>query len=157
LKLTPDGAIGIKESGETMIDVHNINHPQTRYSGNNFLSFNFTHHYVMIRDRFGAHIEDGNAGENIIIEAEDKTGLYETTGRIGIKSAATGEILILDEVIPAPPCLPFTYFCAQARIGGKEVKEALQYLDDGRRGYYARVPAGSQGEVSVGDTIVELE
>jgi len=157
LQLTPEGVIGIKESGETMIDAHNLNHPQTRYSGNNFISFGFTHHYVMMRDRFGAHLEDGVAGENIIIEAEDKTGVFVPPPRIGIQSTTTGEILILDEVIVAPPCAPFTYFCAQARIGGKDMKEALQFLDHGTRGYYARVPAGFTGQVATGDLIVSVE
>lgn len=158
LHLTPEGAVGLTDSGSTVVDVHNSTHPKTRFTGKNPLSFNFTHHYTQIRDRFGAHIADGNAGENILIEADDKTdALYIPTGRIGIQSAATGEILILEGVIPAPPCAPFTYFCAQARVSGKDMREALQYLDDGRRGYYMHVPAGSQGEVSVGDTIVELE
>ena len=126
-------------------------------TGNNFISFGFTHHYVMMRDRFGAHLEDGVAGENIIIEAEDKTGVFVPSSRIGIQSAVTGEILILNEVIVAPPCAPFTYFCAQARIGGKDMKEVLQFLGHGTRGYYARVPAGFTGEVMPGELIVSVE
>lgn len=157
LQLTPDGVIGIKDSGETIIDAHNIKHPQTRNTGRNFISFGFTHHYVMMRDRFGAHLEDGVAGENIIIEAEDKTGVFVPPSRIGIQSAATGETLILNDVMAAPPCLPFTYFCAQARIGGKDVKEALQFLDHGTRGYYAHVPEGFHGEVAPGDVIISVE
>jgi hypothetical protein len=157
LKLTPDGAVGITESGDTMIDAHNVKHPQTRNTGKNFISFGFTHHYVMMRDRFGDHVQDGVAGENLIIEAEDKTGVFVPPARIGIQIASTGETLILDGVIVAPPCLPFTYFCAQSRIGGKDAKEALQFLDHGTRGYYARVPDGFEGEVRAGDVVVSVE
>ena len=157
LQLTPDGVIGIKESGETMLDAHNVKHPQTRNTGHNFISFGFTHHYVMMRDRFGPHLEEGVAGENIIIEAEDKTGVFVPPPRIAIKSAATGEMVILDDVIVAPPCLPFSYFCAQSRISGKDVKDVLQFLDNGTRGYYARVPADVFGEVTAGDLIVSVE
>lgn len=157
LQLTPDGVVGIKNSGENMIDAHNVKHPQTRNTGHNFISFGFTHHYVMMRDRFGPHMDEGVAGENIIIEAEDKTGVFVPPPLIGIQSAASGEMLILDDVIVAPPCLPFSYFCAQARVGGKEVKEILQFLDNGVRGYYARVPSGFYGEVTAGDLVVSVE
>ncbi len=157
LQLTPDGVIGVKESGETMTDAHNLHHPQTRYTGNNFISFGFTHHYAIMQERFGPHIEEGMAGENIIIEADDQSGVFVPSSQIGIQSAATGEILFLDAVIPAPPCAPFTYFCAQARLKGKDMKEALQFLDKGVRGYYARVPQGFSGVVAAGDVIVSVE
>lgn len=157
LHLTPEGAYGLTAAGVSIMDVHHAQHPKTRYTGKNYLSFGFTHHYAEMRERFGEHLMDGAAGENMLLEADEASDLYVPTGLIGLQSAATGEVLILENVIVAVPCAPFTQFCLQSREGGRAMKEALQFLDNGRRGYYMRVPAGKEGFVQVGDTFVTID
>ena len=56
-----------------MLDIHHdINHPDKAYDDDDLVSIGFTSHYKAMRERFGAHIEDGTAGENIIIEYDQE-------------------------------------------------------------------------------------
>ena len=71
LRLTPDGALAVINEKE-LLDVHNIMHPQSKYSSElgNSLSFNLLGNYSQMRARFGDHLAPGCAGENILIESE---------------------------------------------------------------------------------------
>jgi hypothetical protein len=56
LLLTSEGIMGIPLSGEEIIDVHHVKHPQSRFRGDNKISFGFTQHYQRMCERFGDHI-----------------------------------------------------------------------------------------------------
>ena len=72
LLLYPDGVIGVTADGRRVIDVHHVQHPASRnHSGINGVSVAFTSHYEAMRSKFGDHLVDGCAGENILVEADD--------------------------------------------------------------------------------------
>src|SRR5947209_4451089 len=72
LLLHPVGVIGITPDGRRVIDVHHVEHPSSRNrKGNNGVSVGFTSHYEAMRGKFGDHVADGCAGENILVEAEN--------------------------------------------------------------------------------------
>src|SRR5689334_12296823 len=86
LVLTQDGIIGIDASGQEYIDAHNARHPQTRNTGSNGISLGFSHNYAAMRERFGDHLQEGIAGENILVTAFDEA--FESTitdGKIAIR------------------------------------------------------------------------
>src|ERR1700694_4918441 len=69
LTLTPHGALVRLAGGGTLVDIHHAAHPDTRHlDRTNDLSVGFTPHYAAMRERFGAHLVDGCAGENILVE-----------------------------------------------------------------------------------------
>lgn len=138
IQLTGDGIYGISEAGESIIDVHHAHHPRSRFRGDNRLSFGFLPHYVAMRERFGSHLHDGIAGENIML-ALDEGQTFSTGERVFLKSQASGALTALSSVIPAPPCREFSEFCAQFPLSPQELKATLQFLDHGRRGYYAEL------------------
>lgn len=136
LELLPKGIIGLNGNNK-ITDVHNETHPDSRHRGDNKISFGFTQHYERIRDRFGDHIKDGYAGENIIIDAEIDILDLNTNRRFYFKH---GDSLIeLKNVIPAPPCREFSVYCLQVPQCAEDIKAALQFLGNGTRGYYAEL------------------
>ncbi|MEM9955126.1 MAG: hypothetical protein AAF846_26190 [Chloroflexota bacterium] len=153
LKLTPQGIIGVGTDGKEVIDVHNETHPQTRYRGDNQLSFGFLQHYECMRERFGDHIRDGDGGENIVLDADIDLVKFVSFGKRFFFKRDSMTIEIVD-VIPAPPCRPFSVYCANQNIHGKELKSALQFLDNGTRGYYGKlVSEGDNLTIQAGDTL----
>jgi len=134
LHLTAEGIIGIQGNSQ-QIDVHNETHPNSRYRGDNRISFGFTQHYERMRERFDNHIKDGYAAENIIIEAEIDILNLKTNQRFFFKHDDT--LIEMKEVIPAPPCREFSVFCLEVPQCAEDIKAALQFLDNGTRGYYA--------------------
>jgi hypothetical protein len=60
----------------------------------------------------------------------------------------------LVEIIPTPPCEPFSTFCLVVPECRADVKAALQFLTDGVRGYYARLADDAVAfSVQAGDTL----
>lgn len=152
LQLTADGIIGIKGHLK-QIDVHNENHPNSRYRGDNRISFGFTQYYEQMRGRFGDHIKDGYAAENIIIEAEIDILDLKTNRRFFLKHQDT--LIELKNVIPAPPCREFSVFCLEVPQCQEDIKAALQFLDNGTRGYYADLATPDTGYfVQAGDELL---
>jgi hypothetical protein len=159
LRLTWQGVIGVTDSGENIIDAHNALHLSTRHNGTgeNGISVGFLRHYDSMRAEFGAHVVDGIAGENIIVESATPITPELLGERVGIRSAADGSVIELVNVFPAPPCEPFSRFCAVQPIGGAEMKRVLQFLDHGTRGYYASMSnRDTIGVIAAGDTLVRL-
>jgi hypothetical protein len=155
LHLTRSGALGPAPDGGWLLDVHHADHPSSRSRGDNALSFSFTSHYAAMRGRFGAHLGDGIAGENLLVDALEIIDLKSVCRGVAVRSAATGALLTLVDVVPAPPCAPFARFA----LGGggdavEETKAALQFLLGGMRGFYGRVEA--PGSVALGDEVVAL-
>ena len=159
LLLTRSGAIGVTAEGERMIDVHHADHPASRNREVNDISLGFTGHYEAMRDRFGPHLHDGIAGENILIEAEGHEFSLETlSGGVAIQDAY-GQLIYLTEIEVAAPCQPFSQFASgEARsLTNSEMKKTLQFLHNGRRGFYAKLAPEHWGaEVRAGDKVFVL-
>lgn len=152
LRATPDGLFGETEQGGSIIDVHHLAHPQSRFRGDNRISFGFLHHYIAMRQRFGAHMRDGIGGENIVIDCARPESIADLEGGIIIRNRQRDEVHLC-EVIPAPPCVEFSTFCLQSPAEPHEIKATLQYLSNGRRGYYAALKSGANVEFQIGDEV----
>src|SRR5689334_6720356 len=92
LTLTPEGALARLPDGGMVIDVHHAAHPDTRnLDRSNDLSVGFTPHYAAMRARFGEHLSDGCAGENILIETTGRVTLADIAGGLVFQPAAGGQ------------------------------------------------------------------
>jgi hypothetical protein len=159
LRLDDGGVSGVDATGTLHHDVHHRDHPISRHRGDNGVSIGFTSHYGKMRERFGDHLADGVAGENILVESDDHLTAEGLGGSLLIESG--DGIARLDEVIVAAPCVEFTRFCMRwprdARPD-RTVTEALQFLDAGMRGFYASTDLGrsTARELRVGDMVYRL-
>lgn len=153
LRLTPSGAAGSDGTHE-LLDVHNRRHADTRNQGPNSLSFGFTSHYTAMRDRFGPHLADGVAGENILI-ASDRTFTLADLGTALVICGPDGRVTRLVDLIVAAPCAEFSQFAcfSDMPLTPGELRTALQFLNDGVRGFYARLADGPDAEVRPGDRV----
>src|SRR5262245_42925705 len=70
LRVTPRGAVGITDSGETLLDVHHRDHHASKHEPGREVSFGFTSHYGKMRGQYGDGIVTGCAGENILLETD---------------------------------------------------------------------------------------
>ncbi len=157
LLLTKRGPIGITSDGERIIDVHHADHPASRYRGENGISLGFTTHYQSMRTRFGPHLQDGIAGESILIEDDGREfRLDELAEGVAIK-VASDQLVLLAEIEVAAPCTPFSQFAAGDTLSKQGLKETLQFLHYGRRGFYATLAHKQQeAEVQAGYSVYAL-
>lgn len=155
LQVSADGVTGGDDSGAKLLDVHNATHPASKNREHtNGISICFTSHYRAMRERFGAHLVDGIAGENILVDTDRMMSPDDLPPEIVIRDAEDREIRIHD-IIVAPPCVEFARFALQHPPDAKPdrtVTEAVRFLHDGMRGYYARFD-GPAGLISIGDTV----
>jgi hypothetical protein len=155
LRLTADGVVAVPEGDEVIVDVHNRLHPASKNRGKNGVSIGFVSHYDAMRERFGGHMVDGIAGENILVEIDRMVDHAEIAKGLEIRLAG-GERIELADVIVAAPCVEFARFALQfpreARPD-RTVTEAVKFLDDGMRGFYARYE-GPAVMLSVGDELL---
>ena len=159
LLLSPRGTIGVTIDGEHIIDVHHADHPTSRNQDLNGISIGFTSHYQAMRAQFGQHLVDGIAGENILVETDDEQTLADLEPGVAILSAETGQMIHLQELLVAAPCVEFSRFAINDGMSppNELIKETLQFLDNGRRGFYATV-AESQEPIAIhaGDRVYVL-
>ena len=154
LTLTPEGALACLPDGSMVIDIHHPAHPDTRnLERTNDLSVGFTAHYSAMRSRYGAHLDDGCAGENILIETADRLALADIAGGLAIQPAAGGEPVRLRVVRHAPPCVEFSGYASRSREP-EVIKGALQFLDAGLRGFYCALGNSAPVVVAVGDQVL---
>ncbi len=151
------GIEAITPDGKHVLDIHHINHPDKAYDDDDLVSIGFTSHYQAIRARFGEHMVDGSAGENIIIDYADEIWEQDLGRQIAIESAETGHRALLDLVSFAPPCEEFSHFVAQSqheRLPAAELKSILQFLNKGRRGFLLVLSEGQkEATVQSGDRV----
>lgn len=161
LVLTPHGAIGVIASGEEVMDIHHVHHPQTKNAkGKSDLSIGFTSHYAAMRKRFGEWIQEGCAGENILVEVKQPYTLTDLAHGLAIERHETGEMLFLGSLKVAAPCLEFSQYAANfgRPLPPQTLKETLQFLNDGQRGFYAKLSAPqSQGSIKANDRVFVIE
>ena len=141
LELDDGGVTGIGRFGQRLADVHHRNHPDSKLRGTeNAISFAFTGHYSAMRERFGPHLVDGAAAENILIEYDGLVTAAELADGIVIDTL-DGRTVHLDMIVAAEPCAPFSRWAMQFPDDAKPdrtVTEALQFLSNGIRGFYCR-------------------
>jgi hypothetical protein len=141
-----------------MIDVHNNRHEHSKQrDGINPLSFGFTTHYAMMRARFGDHLSDGIAGENILVAADASFALADVSEGFVVR-ADDGREIRFDNISVAHPCVEFSRFAlgdpaAEPRV----VSEALRVLDGGMRGFYASAMTDACVAIKVGDRVFRLD
>jgi hypothetical protein len=155
LAVGPDGVLGQDDGGAWLVDVHHRAHPQTKNEdGEHGVSLGFTSHYGEMRDRFGDHITIGCAGENIIVETAGRVTPADVARGVALLASDGRELARLEVLDVARPCRPFTGWALGGRVESAVLKEQLQFLDGGTRGYYCRGLA--TGIVSVGDRVTAL-
>lgn len=138
-----------------LLDNHHRSHPGGVFRPRRMVSVGFSAHYAAMRDRFGATVVPGVAGENVIIDAPDMMTLDRLGPGLEIR-AFTGAVLTLREPFVAAPCREFTscLLGLDARGSREELIGDLAFLDDGMRGYV--FGAGAIPEpivVTVGDPV----
>lgn len=143
LDVGPRGVVGVTESGP-VVDVHHADHPDSRNRRlANGISLLPRAHYVFLRERFGAHVVDGVAGESVLLDAATPWDAAGPAGTLLVETT-DGEHLELADAVGIPPCIEFSRWCLRRPVGpvDDEVRATMQLLDDGARGYYA-APQGS--------------
>lgn len=152
LRVDAAGVVGLSDDGE-IVDIHHAAHPQSKNrDGSNGVSINVRANYERMRRRFGPHLTLGSAGENIII-ADEGAPVDFAHGSVLVRTR-NGVMAPFTELTAAPPCEPFSRFAlaAESFAPAPLVKETLQFLSGGMRGYYA-TPAAFAGVISVGDEV----
>jgi hypothetical protein len=154
LNITPDGALGGREGGEWIVDVHHRAHPLTKNEdGLHGISLGFTTHYDAMRAHFGDRIAVGCAGENIIATTDQQFTYEELAGGVAILAPDGTEHVRLRLLQVAHPC-PAVYGLGTGQTGGAGgSRKHLQFLDNGMRGSTASVGDWHGG---VGDSIAAL-
>jgi len=157
LIITSLGIEATTAEGKHVLDIHHINHPGKKYGNDDLVSIGFTSHYVAMRERFGAHMVDGAAGENIIIEYDREVWLDDLGQQVIIEDAKTGKKAYLDVLKFAAPCEEFSHFVADSqheRLPADKLKATLQFLHNGRRGFLLVLSNGQEmATVRVGDRV----
>src|SRR3712207_1174083 len=119
LRVSSAGVVGLAANGERIVDVHHQDHPTSKNrGGENGISLGFTAHYLTMRQRFGQHLADGIAGENILIEADRQFQEEELAAGVVVEGAA-GRRLELRPVIVAAPCVEFSRYALQFPDGAR--------------------------------------
>ncbi len=138
LLITPKGIEATTPQGEHVLDIHHLDHPDKAYDDDDLVCIGFTSHYEKMRTRFGEHMVDGVAGENIIIEFGEEVWVDDIGQQLAIENTDTGQKTMLDLVCFAAPCDEFSHFASQSqgeRLPAADLKAVLNFLNDGRRGY----------------------
>ena len=160
LIVNSNGIEAAKADGEKVLDIHHLDHPGKKYAEDDLICIGFTSHYDKMRERFGEHMVNGAAGENIIIDYPEEIWLDDLGNQIAIENQETGQLLILDLARVARPCDEFSHFAAQRqdeRMAADELKDVLQFLNKGRRGFLLILKEGqNEGVVRVGDKVFAI-
>ncbi len=155
LAIGPDGVLGQATDGAWVVDVHHRAHPQTKNEdGAHGVSLGFTSHYAAMRDRFGDRVTPGCAGENIVVETERRIMFQDLERGVALLGEGGHELARLEVLQVAHPCRPFSGWALGGMVESDVLKETLQFLDGGMRGFYCYGVAS--GIVAVGDRVAVL-
>jgi hypothetical protein len=155
LEVNDGGVQGWTANDEPLADVHHRDHPDSKnVGGENGISIGFTSHYTAMRDRFGDHLTDGIAGENILVATD--TLLTPADFAAGaVIATIDGREIRLEGTRRAAPCVEFSRFALKFPEGerpNETVTEALRFLDDGMRGFYASYHSPAE-RIALGDRV----
>ncbi|HJW09716.1 MAG TPA: hypothetical protein VJ483_08790 [Holophagaceae bacterium] len=158
LHLGPRGAVA-EVDGFSALDVHHMDHPRSRFNleTENTLTLGFTGHYAAMRDRFGPRLTDGIAGENVIVDVDRTVGLDELAGGVLVRGQ-DGRELRFHRLNVAHPCAEFSHYALDlppTTADAAVLKETLQFLDAGRRGFHMTFADGPRW-IDVGDEVFAL-
>lgn len=157
LFLTHQGIEAESLQGEQILDIHHAAHPDSHNQGDNAISIGFTSHYSKMRSRFGEHMQVGVAGENIIIASDEEVSLDDLGQQIIIQDPYSERSVVLDVVKFAAPCEEFSRFAVDSqdeKLPAEELKSALQFLGNGKRGFLLTLNADQEPElVKPGDLV----
>ena len=160
LLITSKGIEATTPEGEHVLDIHHMDHPDKAYDNDDLISIGFTSHYEAMRDRFGEHMVDGIAGENIIIEYREEVWPEDLGQQIVIENNVTGHRALLDVVCFAAPCDEFSHFAARSqheRLPAEKLKSTLQFLNNGRRGFLLVLSDGQEAAtIQPGDRVFRV-
>jgi hypothetical protein len=154
LEVSRGGVVG-HDGHATIGDVHHQEHPQSKNrGGTNGISIGFATHYALMRQRFGAHMVDGVAGENVLIDTDARFVDSDMPEALYIETAG-GDRIQLTGIQVAAPCVEFTRFAMQRPMqapNDRTVSDAFDFLRRGMRGYYARYD-GMPVQLAPGDRL----
>jgi len=161
LSVNSKGIEATSPDGLHVLDIHHLDHPDKEYDDDDLVCIGFTSHYDKMRERFGNHMVYGSAGENIIVENPKEIWLADLGSQIAIENQETGQLLVLGEVQVAQPCDEFSHFATQnqdERLPAGKLKETLQFLGEGRRGFLFVLATGQdEGIVRPGDKVYVVD
>jgi hypothetical protein len=157
LALSEDGVTGLTETSERVPDVHNRTHPASKNrGGTNGISVGFTSHYAAMRTRFGDHLTDGIAGENILVRLPHAATIISEDDLRGNLLIENGDgTARLTDLVVAAPCVEFSRFALRfpdELRPDRTVTEAVQFLGEGMRGFYATY-RGEQATIALGNRV----
>ena len=138
LQISPRGIEATLATGERVLDIHHLDHPDKAYDDDDLVCVGFSAHYDAMRREFGEHMVDGIAGENILIDYPDEVWPADLGHKLVIENQDTGEKALLEMVSFAEPCVEFSRFCARRpydEMSGRRLGEILRFLGNGRRGF----------------------
>jgi hypothetical protein len=153
IEVSTDGVLGLLEAGPQQ-DVHHVAHPNSRNrAGRNGFSIGISGHYDALRARFGDHIEDGIAGENLVIACSQAFAKDEMSGGLIVESAAGLVRLAVEQFIE--PCEEFSHYANRSAnpLPADQLKDTLQFLRHGRRGFFAALVDHEAAVFRPGDLI----
>src|SRR2546425_829659 len=107
-----------------------------------------------MRDRCGERITLGCTGEIIIVETERRIALEDLERGVMLLAPDGQELARLEVLQVAEPCRPFSGWALGDVVEARVLKETLQFLEGGTRGYYC-IGVGT-GIVSMGDRVAVL-
>lgn len=138
LEVGPRGVVG----PDRVLDVHHADHPLSRNVRLcNGLSVLPRSHYALLRARFGPHVVDGCAGENLLLDTDRPLRPEDVAGTLLLETEE-GEPLVLTAGQAAAPCVEFSrWLLGQGPQDplDDDVRETLEVLADGVRGFYLSV------------------
>ena len=157
LLITSKGIEATTPDGKHVLDIHHIDHPDKAYDDDDLVCIGFTSHYEAMRTRFGEHMIDGVAGENMIIDFDQEIWEEDIGKQLAIENTKTGKMTFLDLVCFATPCDEFSHYAAQSqveRLTAPELKAILKFLNKGRRGFLFVLSEGQEAAtVQPGDRV----
>jgi hypothetical protein len=140
--------------GRRVLDVHHKHHPQTRNRELNPVSFGLTSYYRQMQQRFGAHLSHAVAGENILVETAELLREDDLTKGVAFRGA-DGTLTCIENVYAMAPCEPFTRFClSDIHAEPALVKETLQFLANGTRGFSGEIDNETVHSIRLGDILL---
>jgi len=164
LEVAEAGGIGVTAGGERVIDVHNRNHPESRYGNGNGLSVGFTSHYDRIRAKVGERAANWVAGENVIVQTEQ--GFWQDDLARALAIEGVDGVVRLEAIRPIEPCVEFTRYLLgyaarpenDVTLPDRAVTETLTFLRQGMRGYCATYTRGATAAtvLRLGDRVYSL-
>jgi len=133
-EIGPGGMLGLAD-GAWVVDSHHAAHPASRAGGRRPLSIGFTAHYGMMAERFGGIVTPGVAGENIIVDCDERVFEADLAGTVVIRTS--GGDVELENARVAAPCAEFTSFLLRlSEVAPKrDLGDDVAFLEDGMRGF----------------------